>query len=235
MNCTNPKCDHTHCTECEKAQTKPAETKPLLPPEAKVFVQVMTLDAMIHTEVCARLIAWSKRGAFPSAIVGVSPVDHARNESVRSFLKHNYDYMFFVDADTIPPYDAIKKLVKVCEDGADIATGITPILRRDEKGEANIIFNVFTKVEKNEQGISMESVDKDTGVVEVVRCGGSCLLIKRSAFIKIGDPWFKNVFNAEYTSYVGEDLSFCDRAKEEGLKIMCDTSIVCGHFKGVML
>lgn len=205
------------------------------PAESKVFIQVLSLDAHIHAELCARLIVWAKRGAFPSALVGVSPVDHARNEAVRSFFKHNYDYLFFVDDDTIPPFDAVQKLVKLCEDGADIATGVTPILRRDDKGNAFTCNNCFTSSTEDEGGTRMEAVDSDSGIHQVIRCGGSCLLIKREALMKIGEPWFQIKWNKDYTGYIGEDLSFCDKAKAAGLKIMCDSSVICMHHKDVML
>jgi GT2 family glycosyltransferase len=201
---------------------------------AKVFISVPTLGGKIHINLMAHLIAWSKAGAQVNAMVGVSPVEHARNEAVRAFLMGNYDYLFFVDDDTVPPIDAIKKLM---EADKDIVSGITPIMRRNDQGEMETSWNCFLKREDDiEKGITtLETVDKNTGLQEVISCGGSCLLIKRDAFLKIGSPWFFVEWNKDHTGYVGEDLSFCKKAREAGYKIWADTSVICQHAKEILI
>lgn len=219
-----------------RTQTKPMTQVPrMVPPESKVFIIITSLNAHIHAELCARLIAWGRRAAFISCIVGVTPVDHARNEAVRTFLRPEfagYSHLLFVDDDTIPPVDAVAKLLAL---DADIATGVTPIMRKDEENKIYTTTNCFTSVENDGESIKMETVEQNTGIHEVVRCGASCLMLSRKAIETVGDPWFKITWTPDYKSYVGEDLSFCDVAKSKGLKIVCDSSVVCAHFKHIML
>lgn len=192
----------------------------------------------IDVGLASRLVAWGRENAFISATVGVMPVDHARNESVRKFLSNpkvaNYTHLLFVDEDTVPPPNAIAKLLAL---DADVATGVTPIMRADPEVGMVTIPNAFTKVEhdENKKQSSMTPVVENSGVVEVVRAGASCLLIKRKVFESLQDPWFKFKWLPDYSGYTGEDLYFCDLAREKGFKIMCDTSVICQHAKTIML
>jgi predicted peroxiredoxin len=51
----------------------------------------------------------------------------------------------------------------------------------------------------------------------------SCVLISKSVFEKIEKPYFFPI------PEVGEDLSFCYKVKEAGIKMYCDTTIQFGH------
>lgn len=219
-----------------KPQVMPMSQVPrVAPPESKVFIIVTSLNAHIHAELVGRLITWARRGAFISCILGVSPVDHARNEAVRTFIKPefgNYTHFMFVDDDTIPPPDAVSKLLAL---NADIATGVTPIMRKDEENKIYTTTNCFTSIENDGEFINMETVEENSGIHEVLRCGASCLMLSRKAIETIGDPWFKITWTPDFKSYVGEDLSFCDLARSKGLKIVCDSSVSCAHFKHIML
>lgn len=206
---------------------------------SKVWICVPTANQTgIHVELVARLIHWAKRRAFPNCMVGVHPIDHARNEAVRVFLNppkdvpNDFTHLFFCDDDTVPPYDAIDKLLALDK---PVATGLTPILRATADGKSQI-YNAFikTSVVKNalgEEVNQLEAVDHDGPVQQVERCGGSCLLIRRDVLEKLGAPWFLFQWNADFTGFIGEDLFFCDRVKEAGFEIWCDPSVRCKHFK----
>lgn len=143
-------------------------------------------------------------------------IDEARNYIVD---KMHGDYLFFVDSDVIVPSDALMKLV---EHDKDIVCGLYftktapfyPVIYN--KSEADGRYDVKMWYEKNK-------------LIEVYSAGLGCCLIKREVFDKIGQPWFK--FTTGYTDALreSEDHFFFRRAREEGYKIYCDTSIACGH------
>jgi len=75
-----------------------------------VFLAIPNMGT-IQTELVLRTISWiygSKVILFPPQ--KYSPVSLARNLCVEEFLRQDYDYLFFVDADTVPPPDAINNL-----------------------------------------------------------------------------------------------------------------------------
>jgi GT2 family glycosyltransferase len=56
--------------------------------------------------------------------------------------------------------------------------------------------------------------------------GTGCLLIKADVFKKISKPWF---FYGAEDRMIGEDIYFCEKAKEAGFKIWCDPNLEVGH------
>ena len=182
----------------------------------------------IKVELMSRILLWTKKYPHTAhATCGVTPVDHARNEIVRIFLKTDCTHLFFVDHDTVPPADAVDKLLAADK---DIVSGITHIYR-----DGGIVNNCFTDYKANEEGSIMTAVTENTGIVPIERCGGSCVMIKREVIEKMPQPWFQTLWDKEYKSYISEDLSFCDKARENGFSLFCETSVVCDHAKELMI
>ena len=63
------------------------------------------------------------------------------------------------------------------------------------------------------------------GAVEVDLVGTGVMLIRRTVFETMEAPWFV----ANERSGGDEDTNFCLRARDLGLRIMCNTSVPCGH------
>lgn len=61
------------------------------------------------------------------------------------------------------------------------------------------------------------------GLQEVDAIGAGCLLIKREVFEKLSRPWF------EFSDRMGEDMWFCERAREAGYPIVLDADVKARH------
>ena len=76
-------------------------------------------------------------------------------------------------------------------------------------------------------GVVTEEFDEiPDGIFEVAGCGFGCVLMKRSVIWNVLCQYgymFSPINN------VGEDLSFCWRARMCGHKIYCDPTIALGH------
>lgn len=66
------------------------------------------------------------------------------------------------------------------------------------------------------------------GVREVEWCGFGCMLIRRSVFEAVAEPWFEMLRPG-----VGEDEFFCRRARESGLHVYVDVDLEVGHVGAV--
>jgi hypothetical protein len=64
-------------------------------------------------------------------------------------------------------------------------------------------------------------------LIEVDATGTGCLLFDMDVFLKTDKPWF--AFSVHDNKPVGEDIYFCSKARENGVKIHIDTSIEVGH------
>lgn len=215
----------------------------------RILVGIPTMGSIDSTLV-SHLIKWAKD--FEKTQIGfyftykVAPVDRARNEIVQFFMRNRrlkdgspiepFTHLFFVDSDTVPPADAVKKLFS---HDKEIVSGVTPILHYDkQKAVWGTLDNCFIKQDRDAEGkiIRTYAVERDSGLQEIIKCGGSCLLIKREVFEKLEKPYFKFLYNDEGTEHTqSEDLYFCNKAREAGFTIWCDTSVICNHHKSVVL
>jgi cellulose synthase/poly-beta-1,6-N-acetylglucosamine synthase-like glycosyltransferase len=143
--------------------------------------------------------------------VGLSLIYTAREMAAKELLSGDYDALLFIDSDMVVPVDLLTRLVKHKK---DIVSAIA--FKRFPPYEP-CIFNVCGR-DRTEFWL-----DYPEGLTEIEGVGMACTLIKREVFEKVPAPWFFP------EPKIGEDLAFCVRAKEQGFKIYCDTTLVCGH------
>jgi len=130
------------------------------------------------------------------------------------------DYIFFLDDDTLPPINTITKLLS---HEKHIIAGL--YFAKQEPHFPQI----FLRNEEDPTRYDcIENYKKDS-LIEVDTCGAGCLLVKTEVFKNLKKPYFKYEPSGEGIPRKGEDFYFCEKAKEAGYKIFCDTSIICKH------
>lgn len=217
-----------------------------MPSEANLLIAIPTTGS-IHPILVSRLIRWGR--LLPEERVHfyftykLAPVDRARNQIADVFLNGAeqdgrrslpFTHLLMIDADTVPPEDAIDRLFS---HGKEITTGLTPIVTYDAN-EVQAYDNAFLARETDDQGkvVKTHVAQRRTGLKEVFRCGASCILITREVFEKLDKPYFRFVPNEDNTRHVrSEDIDFCDRARALGFRIYADTDVICQHNKEVLI
>jgi GT2 family glycosyltransferase len=84
----------------------------------------------------------------------------------------------------------------------------------------------YTKVDLDANGKPQLQVPiqyPTNSLLEIEGSGMACAFIKREVFSKIKGPYF------EPMPGLGEDLTFCYKLKEAGIKMYCDTGMQFGH------
>jgi predicted peroxiredoxin len=122
-----------------------------------------------------------------------------------------------LDTDQVYPRDTLTKLLSHEVDIAGVLVHkrwapFNPVMLRGTLGK-------YIIVEDEE----MYSGD----LVEVDATGTGCLLFDMRVFDKVKYPWFK--FSVINEKPVGEDIYFCSKARQSGVRIFVDTSIEVGH------
>lgn len=143
--------------------------------------------------------------------IGLSLVYTAREEAVKAFLEGEYEALLFVDSDMVVPVDLLTKLIEADKDI------VSALAFKRTPGYEPCIFK-----ECNEQDAKFY-LDYPKGLIEIQGVGMACTLIKRKVFESVPEPWFFP------HKALGEDLSFCVRARAAGFRIYCDTTLICGH------
>ncbi len=166
-------------------------------------------------ESILRMIAHSQHEIIP--IISTKGFNTAENRGylMAQGVKKDADYIMCVDDDMIYEEDTIDRLV---EHDKDIVGGAYNIRRDVEKGKQVIEY--------------LDGEDEDNHPLGSFKCnalGTGLLMIKADVFKKIPQPWFGYKWNDNGSVKMSTDWFFCEKAREHGYEIWCDTSITAGH------
>lgn len=193
----------------------------------KVLVAIPTMGS-VHTMLLVTLSAWiveAQSGLYDLSLyptINMQPVERARNHIVDEFLKTDCTHLLFVDSDTIPPLDALKRLLA---HDKPIMSAITPIIEID--GRKNP-WRKWNCIDENDL-----HVNPNTGVKKVKGAGASCILIKREVFENMEQPYYEFRYQDDNgkEKTISEDIYFVIKNLAKGVETFADTSIICQHYK----
>lgn len=153
--------------------------------------------------------------------------DANRNAAIAEALAREpyVRHFFFLDSDTVPPPDAVERLLAL---RAPVACGVTPIRRRGAR---------FWNIRADAPGDWWpRDVPLPARPFPVRHVGGTTVLVERGVLDHLGYPWFfreyvdQPVEDLEYVKRSG-DVFFSDRVHACGYRILCDPSVRCHHYK----
>lgn len=133
---------------------------------------------------------------------------HQYQQGRAAFLAGGYDAMLVIEADIIPPPDALNRLLAL---EADLAYGVYRFRHTDR----------INLVERDEPERYLELAALHDGPVEVGGSGLGCTLIRRHVLELIGFRWGGGRAYADHY--------FTTDAREAGFSMRADTRVVCGH------
>jgi hypothetical protein len=178
----------------------------------------MPTTGMVKTQTVAALIGaitHSRADAMAFSFQQFCYVHLARMRLVEAARKFQADYLIFVDADMTFEPEAFNKLLA---SGKEIV-GAHYFMRRLPP------LSVVKMADENGKLIEGEiTIPK-----EIFKCyatGTGLMAVKMEVFEKIPRPWF---FYQAGEMNIGEDVWFCERAREAGYDVWCDPTIAVGH------
>lgn len=198
----------------------------------KVLIGLPTMGS-VHTMLTIQLTRWAiesfqsnlySLGVWPT--IGVQPVDNARNSIVQTMLESDYTHLLWIDSDTLPPPDTILKMLS---HDTDIVSGLTPIIDYSEETQ-----DWYTK--PNCVDMNDHKIKPNTGVHKIKGAGGSCIMVKREVYEKLGNTPYRFIYKDDSgkDTVVSEDIGFIIKAIGAGFEPICDSSIVCQHHKPIL-
>lgn len=167
----------------------------------------------------------------------------ARNEVAAAFLASGADWLWWIDTDMGFAPDALDRLLEVADpETRPIVGGLCfAQMERGPDGMGGFVTEVVPAVYQWYEGsdrsgfVSWRNYPRDT-LAEVAGTGSAFVLIHRSVFERIADrfgagTWYDRMRNPLSDQLLGEDLSFCARARMVGLPIHVHTGILTTHRK----
>jgi GT2 family glycosyltransferase len=146
-------------------------------------------------------------------------IHDARNNAVIWALENDMDYILWFDDDMV--LDPIGKPLFTTLMGHD-KDFVAPLFFQRRPPYMPLLFKRMLYLDKTQ--VTYDNImDYEKGLLDVDGVGFGCCLTKVDLFKKIPKPWF--VMGDSF----GEDLFFCERCINAGIKIYCDTTIQVGH------
>lgn len=158
---------------------------------------------------------------YPQSTAKIGRIIENRNVLISYCINNNYDFMFFLDTDVIPPIDSIEKLIR---HNKDITAGIY-LANQNINNKVSLlpVLRGLSDYQDYSKIIQLEEIKEDK-FFEIFGCGFGCCLIKKQVFEKV-----KLRFNLHLDS--SEDFIFCyDARVKHGFKTFVDTSVKCTHY-----
>lgn len=205
----------------------PLKERYSIPNRRSVLITVPNLH-WIHKLVVHRLLLLQQDRRYRLNIMMPSnkPFENNLHHIVNDFMAGNYDFWLTMDADN-PPSQNPLDLVNLDKDIIGLPT---PIWHYEGKaGERPIYWNAYDY--DPSVGAYREHQNRE-GLQRVDAVGTGCVLFARRVF---EDPEmrkgaFTRKLNADGTVDKGNDISFCERAKERGFEIYAHFGYPCDHF-----
>ena len=201
-----------------------------------VLVTVPNAEKWIHKETALFLLRLQKEDKRYNLTIDLPtyrPLANNQHHIIKELIAGNYDYWLSIDADVVPK----KNPLDLIELDKDIIGLPTPFWRfkKDLKNYKDkrhpIYWGVFTYDKKVDP--FMIRVPQGTGLQEVDGIAGGCFIIARRVFdneLLRTRGWWRRLKD-DGTIWMGNDLSFCYKAKKEGFKIWAHYDYPVRHFK----
>jgi len=182
----------------------------------------------IHKFVVHKLLLLQKDGRYRLMFLMPShkPYENNLHHIVNDFMKGDYAFWLNIDTDNPPLQNPLDLVVL----NKDIIGLPTPIWHYEgEKGERPVYWNGYDY--DSSTGAYREHQTRD-GLQKVDAVGTGCILIARRVFEnkQMRIKPFERKLNEDGTVNKGNDISFCERAKEQGFEIYCHYDYPCDHF-----
>lgn len=158
-----------------------------------------------------------------------SLIYHSRNQLAGMALDDKADLIMWFDSDMVFNPDTLVRMLKTIDDGADFVTGC--YYRRTAPFTPTLFSSLDIDENNNAKWTEFDDIPEDK-IFPVAGCGFGCVLMKTDMLREIYKK-FGRLFSP--IGEVGEDLSFCWRARECGYTLVCDPTIPLGHVAHTMV
>ena len=188
----------------------------------KTLIAIPSMDS-VPTLFAQSLATLRRVGECSVAFEIGSLVYNSRNDLAKKAIEMESDYVLWLDSDMVFNPNTLELMFKtMTEKNLDILTGL--YFRRVHPYSPVLFDQLEIDSDNACHWTNFESIPDE--LFEVGGCGFGCVLMKTEVFFSVMAK-FGNMFSP--LGNVGEDLSFCWRARQCGYKVYCDPSIALGH------
>ncbi len=156
------------------------------------------------------------------------PAASGRNVFCRNFKDADADWVAMIDNDMAIPAN----LIETVKDSPLDAGIIVPTFYLWDQTKAKLVLCWGMDHEPEKHGTTGEFAP---GFHELSKCGTGVIFIRPEVLRKLPYPYFKYIYNEDQGMAGTEDIQFCIKARELGVKIYGNASVKVGHYHSVEL
>jgi GT2 family glycosyltransferase len=160
------------------------------------------------------------------------PLENNQHQIIKKFLAGDYDFWLSLDSDMF--FDKCNPLDLIDYDRDIIGVPYPIWYYTGGKGERPYYYSAYNYI--NDE-VGYKPHDIKPGLQRVDAIGGGCFLISRRVFLnkEMQKGAFARKYNEDGTVEKGNDISFCERAREQGFEIYTHGNFLCDHVNEVPL
>lgn len=181
----------------------------------------------VYTDFFIRTLGMHRFEGDESTATKGSLVYDARNLLANKAIDEGFDRVMWLDSDMIFDPDLEHRLAARLDEGYDIVSGLYFTRRLPLRPVIYKELYVEGQPDGSLKPISVSYDDyPENSVFEIAACGFGAVMMTVDALKRVRDH-----YGLPFSPAIGfgEDLSFCMRAKELGIKMHCDSSIKLEH------
>lgn len=207
----------------------------------KIFVSMPCYDTM-QVATCLSLLKFFDKATVAKIPTQISTykcpyVGYARNILTAMFLESKFDYQLFIDADVEFEPEAAGGLILAQKDFV-----CAPYRKKttDTSVKYSVAFKDFQNINIDKKGL-VEITGGPAGLTLIHRSVYEKLM-KKNPHLKINNEevisagakqylynFWENTFDSKTGTWSGEDVSFCNLLKDEGIKMYATVNSEIGH------
>lgn len=193
----------------------------------KTIIAIPCMD-MVQTEFVRSLVSMRYVGEIQFCFTECSLIYQARTALCKMAMDAEADYVLWLDSDVVFQPDLMEKLMEDIQ-GRDMVTAVYHARRAPFRPV--IWKTIKTGLLPTDTQVEQYDDYPEDGLFEIEGCGFGAVLMKIGVIRDVAET-FHQTFSP--VTGLGEDLSFCVRARSCGYKIWCDPALQIGH-KGAMI
>ena len=190
----------------------------------KTMIGIPTMGT-VPLRFMTSLLAMRRVGAVEFQVTDHSLIYDARNRIAELAITEGFDRVLWLDSDIVFEPDLMERLSGRIDSGCEMVTGL--YFKRRTPVEPVIFRECCFRKEETGAPATVTYTDfPENRMFEIAGCGFGAVMTTVQLLKDVAETFglpFAPAFG------LGEDLSFCARAKELGRSIWCDSSIPVGH------
>ena len=188
----------------------------------KYLIAVPTLD-MVPLPFVASLMYMRRVGASRCSFLANSLVFDARNMLAQEAIETGADRVLWLDSDMVFDLDLMQRLAADMDEGRDFVAGL---FFKRRLPTMPCIYKQLDVADNESHTQVYADYPKDQ-LFEVAGSGFGAVMTSTKLLKDVADTFGKPFY--PMLGLLGEDLSFCWRARQLGYRLYCDSRIKVGH------